>query len=125
MDLKICFIKQGQQALELTRKPADLVVAVVPAAGLGLAVAVEEGPVGGPPVLLPEAVFFQHGLSQVFSRLRLKPPIGPQLCGQGSSGRVSAQGPDHLLCGEEVPPAAQQEAIPGDLLTLQAAEEVD
>ena len=69
VDLKVRLIEQGQQALELAGEPADPVVAVVPTAGLGLAVAVEEGPVCGSPVLLPETVFLQYGLPQVLSRL--------------------------------------------------------
>ena len=86
MDLVIRFIEQGQQALEFAREPADLAIPVVPAAGLGLAVAVEEGPVGWPPILLPEAVFFQDSLPEVFGGLGLELSAGAELAGKDLAG---------------------------------------
>ena len=53
-----------QDALYFLREPTVTTIEMAAAARLGLTVAVEKGPVGGEPILLPEGILFQDGLAQ-------------------------------------------------------------
>ena len=58
LDQAVHLFQLRNNGLHLLRKPAEAGVTVVAAAGGLLTVAVEEGPVGGEPILFPEGVLF-------------------------------------------------------------------
>ena len=64
VDNFIQLLKPGRDRLNFFRKPTWMAPNMAPTAGGGLAVAIEEGPVGGEPELAPEGVLLQDGLAQ-------------------------------------------------------------
>ena len=52
------FLEFGEDGLDFFGEPSVAAVDVAAAAGGLLAVAVEEGPVGGEPILLPKGILF-------------------------------------------------------------------
>ena len=64
LDDLIHLFKLRWDGLDFFRKPTVAAIEMAAAAGGLLAVAVEESPVGGEPILLPEGVLFQDGLAQ-------------------------------------------------------------
>ena len=64
VDSFIQLFKLGRDQLNFFRKPTWTAPNMAPTAGGGLAVAIEEGPVGGEPELPPQGILLQDGLAQ-------------------------------------------------------------
>ena len=54
---------------------------MITAAGLGLAIAVEEGPIAGKPVAVPDGVLFANGLADIVGEFR-KGTVEAELLGE-------------------------------------------
>ena len=120
LDQAVHLFQLRNNGLHLLRKPAEAGVTVVAAAGGLLTVAVEEGPIGRQPELLPQPVFLKDSLPQFLGgnrkqfagRCNADTGIQPKLRGDG-------------FCGEPLATPRKRDTVARRRLAKQGCGEID
>ena len=120
LDQAVHLFQLRNNGLHLLRKPAAAGATVVAAAGGLLTVAVEEGPIGRQPELLPQPVFLKDNLPQFLGGNR-KQFAGRRNADTGIQAKLRGDG----FCGEPLAAPRKRDTVARRRLAKQGCGEID
>jgi len=120
LDQAVHLFQLRNNGLHFLGEPAEAGVTVVPAAGGLLTVAVEEGPIGRQPELLPQPVFLKDSLPQFLGWNR-KQFAGRRNADTGIQAKLRGDG----FCGEPLAALRKRDTVARGRLAKQGCGEID
>jgi len=120
LDQAVHLFQLRNKGLHLLGEPAEALVEMVAAAGGLLTVAIEEGPIGRQPELLPQPVFLKDSLAQFLGGNR-KQFAGRRNADTGIQAKLRGDG----FCGEPLAALRKRDTVARGRLAKEGCGEID